>query len=136
MFSFFKRKRQMKKNGKQEKNSSDYSNSQSLGYISKSISTNLDLMKQRTGNSSDITIRTLKIGQNPKIETAIVYVQGLIHTSTVHDFLIESMMNNPNLEEKLTPQEALDVISDECVFCRRCKDRKGLGELIFVPVIR
>ena len=69
-------------------------------------------MKQRTGNSSDITIRTLKIGQNPKIETAIVYVQGLIDTSTVHDFLIESMMNNPNLE-KLTPQEALNVISED-----------------------
>lgn len=113
MFSFFKRKRQMKKNGKQEKNSSDYSNSHTPGYISKSISTNLDLMKQRTGNSSDITIRTLKIGQNPEIKTIIVYVQGLVDTSTVHDFLIESMMNNPNLEEKLTPQKALDVISDD-----------------------
>ena len=42
-----------------------------------------------------------------------MYVQGLVDTSTVHDFIIESMMNNSNLEEKLTPQEALDVIPEE-----------------------
>ncbi len=62
----FQTKKTNEKKREARKKQSDYSNSHTPGYISKSISTNLDLMKQRTGNSSDITIRTLKIGQNPK----------------------------------------------------------------------
>ena len=115
MVSFFKNKGQMKKREKQKIDDKDQSKSKTLEYIDSSISANLDNMKKKTGNSPDIIIRTLKISQNPEIKTTILYVQGLIDNPSVTDFLIESIMKNPHLKEKLLPQEALDVISEEVV---------------------
>ncbi|MFE4426339.1 spore germination protein [Peribacillus butanolivorans] len=111
MVSFFKK---MKKREKQ-KDDKDQSKSKTLEYIDSSISANLDHMKKKTGNSPDIIIRTLKISQNPVMKTTILYVQGLIDNPSVTDFLIESIMKNPHLKEKLLPQEALDVISEDVV---------------------
>ncbi|MBK5484516.1 spore germination protein [Peribacillus sp. TH16] len=115
MVSFFKNKGQMKKREKQKIDDKDQSKSKKLEYIDSSISANLDNMKKKTGNSPDIIVRTLKISQNPEIKTTILYVQGLIDNPSVTDFLIESIMKNPHLKEKLLPKEALDVISEEVV---------------------
>ncbi|MFE4350991.1 spore germination protein [Peribacillus butanolivorans] len=115
MVSFFKNKGQMKKREKQKIDDKDQSKSKKLEYIDSSISANLDNMKKKTGNSPDIIVRTLKISQNPEIKTTILYVQGLIDNPSVTDFLIESIMKNPHLKEKLLPQEALDVISEDVV---------------------
>ncbi|MEJ9227904.1 spore germination protein [Peribacillus butanolivorans] len=112
MVSFFKK---MKKREKQKIDDKDQSKSKTLEFIDSSISANLDHLKKKTGNSPDIIIRTLKISQNPEIKTTILYVQGLIDNPSVTDFLIESIMKNPHLKEKLLPQEALDVISEDVV---------------------
>ncbi|MGW6298541.1 spore germination protein [Peribacillus butanolivorans] len=112
MVSFFKK---MKKREKQKIDDKEQSKSKALEYIDSSISANLDHMKKKTGNSPDIIIRTLKISQNPEMKTTILYVQGLIDNPSVTDFLIESIMKNPHLKEKLLPQEALDVISEDVV---------------------
>ncbi|MGE7764988.1 hypothetical protein [Peribacillus sp. NPDC096540] len=105
----------MKKREKRKIDNKDQSKSKTLEYIDSSISANLNNMKKKTGNSPDIIIRTLKISQNPEIKTSILYVQGLIDNPSVTDFLIESIMKNPHLKEKLLPQEALDVISEDVV---------------------
>ncbi|MFD6440676.1 spore germination protein, partial [Peribacillus sp. NPDC060186] len=112
MVSFFKK---MKKREKQKIDDKGQSKSKTLEYIDSSISANLEHLKKKTGNSPDIIIRTLKISQNPEIKTTILYVQGLIDNPSVTDFLIESIMKNPHLKEKLLPQEALDVISEDVV---------------------
>ncbi|MFJ7753569.1 spore germination protein [Peribacillus muralis] len=111
MVSFFKQKRQ----GKQETKKEEGKRSKTTDYIESSLSANMEIVKQRTGNSPDIIIRTLKISKNPEMKTTIVYVQGLIDNPSVTDFLIESMMKNPHLSEKILPQEALEVISEDVV---------------------
>ncbi|OMP66358.1 spore germination protein [Domibacillus epiphyticus] len=117
MFSFFNGKRQTKKNMKKEQNSSDQPNSNTKypGYIDNTLSTNIDIIRKRTGNSSDIVFRSLKIGRNPEIKTAVVYVKGMVDSQSVNDFLIEPMMNNPALQEKIIPQEVLTIITEEVV---------------------
>ncbi|MGE7879006.1 spore germination protein [Peribacillus muralis] len=111
MVSFFKQKRQ----GKQETKQEEDKRSKTTDYIKSSLSANMEIVKQRTGNSPDIIIRTLKISKNPEMKTTIVYVQGLIDNPSVTDFLIESMMKNPHLSEKILPQKALEVISEDVV---------------------
>ncbi|MBO1000960.1 spore germination protein [Bacillus sp. SD075] len=115
MFSFFKQKGQMKKREKRRIDEKDQSKGKTTELIDSYISVNLEKVKQKTGNSPDIIIRTLKISQNPEIKTTILYVQGLIDNPSVMDFLIESIMKNPHLKEKLLPQEALEVISKDVV---------------------
>ncbi|MEC0347877.1 spore germination protein [Peribacillus frigoritolerans] len=115
MVPFFKQKGQILKRNKQKVVEKDQPKVKTPQYIDKSITTNLDIMKQKTGNSPDIIIRTLKISQNPQIKTTILYVQGLVDNPSVTDFLIESIMKNPHLKEKVLPHEALEVISKDVV---------------------
>ena len=116
MVSFFKQKGQMKKRENFRRiDEKDQSIGITTELIGSSISANLEKVKQKTGNSPDIITRNLKISQNPEIKTTILYVQGLIDNPSVTDFLIESIMKNPHLKEKLLPQEAFEVISKEVV---------------------
>jgi spore germination protein KA len=108
MSSFFKRQ-------KQKKNSQNHSNDRLPKFIDCSLSANLESIKQKTGNSSDVVIRTLKIGINSEIRTAIVYVEGIVNDQSINDFLIESMMKDHDLQEKLTRQNALEIIAEDLV---------------------
>ncbi|MCK1992004.1 spore germination protein [Peribacillus muralis] len=112
MVSFFKQKRQMKQRDTKKE---DQGQSKTVDYIESSLSANMEIVKQKTGDSPDIIIRTLKISQDPEIKTTIVYVQGLIDNPSVTDFLIESIMKNPHLSEKILPQKALEVITEDVV---------------------
>ncbi|WHY96889.1 spore germination protein [Peribacillus simplex] len=117
MVSFFKQKGQMKKRKKQkiDQKEKDQSINKKPQNIESSITANLDIVKQKTGSSPDIIIRTLKTSQNPEIKVTILYVQGLIDNLSVTDFLIESIMKSPHLKEKLLPHEVLELISKDVV---------------------
>ncbi|MFS0892395.1 spore germination protein [Peribacillus frigoritolerans] len=115
MVSFFKQKGQREKPDKQETDEKGQSKSKIPQYIDSYIKANLDIVKEKTGNSPDIIFRTLKTSQNPEIKVIILYVQGLIDSQSVTDFLIESIMKNPQLKEKLLPDEVLEVISEDVV---------------------
>ncbi|MCP3740676.1 spore germination protein [Rossellomorea sp. BNER] len=91
------------------------SESNSSVLIDRSLDTNIETIKKKTGNSSDIVIRTIQNGIFT-IKTAIIYVEGIVDDKSIRDFLIDSLMNDPDiLEEDLTPQNALDIISNQVV---------------------
>lgn len=115
MFSFFKQKGQSSKNNQSKKDNGRQESKEEVERFHDAISTNLDILMRRTGNSSDITVRWLHISQYPEINTAIVYVQGMVDNPTITDFLIESIMKNPHLHVTLSPQEALERISEDVV---------------------
>jgi len=79
------------------------------------LSNNLDVIKNKTGNSFDVIIRNVSIGLQPKIQTAIVYIDGLVDSQSIKDFLIESIIKSPDLQEKLIQQDPLEVIEDEAL---------------------
>ncbi|MFJ7744539.1 spore germination protein [Peribacillus sp. NPDC097295] len=112
MVSFFKQRGRVKKNKNENKGSEKQMEEQQLSF---SISENLKYLKQKTGNSADIVTRTLHISEDPLIKIVIVHVQGLVDTSTLTDFLIESIMKDPELQVNLTAEKALDVITNEVV---------------------
>jgi spore germination protein KA len=108
--SFFKKRKQK---GKRKNQHISESNSSVL--IDLSLDTNIETIKKKTGNSSDIVIRTIQNGIFT-IKTAIIYVEGIVDDKSIRDFLIDSLMNDPDiLEEDLTPQNALDIISNQVV---------------------
>ncbi|WP_419158781.1 spore germination protein [Rossellomorea sp. BNER] len=110
MPSFFKKRKQK---GKRKNQHISESNSSVL--IDRSLDTNIETIKKKTGNSSDIVIRTIQNGIFT-IKTAIIYVEGIVDDKSIRDFLIDSLMNDPDiLEEDLTPQNALDIISNQVV---------------------
>ncbi len=115
MFSFLKGKKQKKNSNNQQENSPIQSIDKFSNNIDTSLSLNLEVIKQRTGNSTDIVIRPVKLGQHPKVKTAIVYIKGLVDSQTVNDFLIEGMINNPALQEQKAQQEVIDMVAEDVV---------------------
>ncbi|MGE7780592.1 spore germination protein [Peribacillus sp. NPDC097264] len=119
MFSFIKGKPD---SGNDEKNNGqDPSSAKLKDYLEMTLKANLEVLKKKTGNSSDIVIRSLS-EKNFKVKIAIVYIKGLIDTQTLHDFLIESILNNPVLHEKSIPKEALQFIGEEVIALGEIKE--------------
>jgi spore germination protein KA len=76
---------------------------------------NLQTIKETTGYSSDIVFRIVRVGQNPEVKVAIVYTDGLVDNQTVNDCLIESLLNDPDMQKQFSPKQALSMIEGNVV---------------------
>ncbi|MFE7083977.1 spore germination protein [Priestia megaterium] len=109
MPSFFKDSKQKKKRSKDNENSpTDYS----VEYISKSLPDNLNTIKQKTGDSSDLVIRHLKLGKYSEMQAAIIYIEGIVDNQTIQEFLLESIMKDTT-KEQMNEQNALNLLSED-----------------------
>ncbi|MED3903455.1 spore germination protein, partial [Priestia megaterium] len=91
MPSFFKdRKPKKKRQQNGENQTTDYP----IEQIEVSLSGNLNNIKKKTGNSSDVVIREIKMGGNSDIKTAIVYVDGIVDNQSIQEYLLQSMMKD------------------------------------------
>ncbi|MDO6851685.1 spore germination protein [Priestia megaterium] len=84
----------------------------SVEYIHDSLSSNLDMIQQKTGKSSDVVIRQIKLGSNSDVETAIIYVEGIVDNQSIQEFLLEAMMKDDK-KTKVNEHNALDLISED-----------------------
>lgn len=129
MFSFFKGKKEMKNSKNQQENSPAESTNKLSNNIDTSLSVNVEIIKKRTGNSSDVVIRAVKLAKFPKVKTKIVYVKGLVDNQTVNDFLIEAMIDNPASQEQNAQQEVIDMIAEDVVAVGGIKKSRDWDEL-------
>ncbi|MED4074505.1 spore germination protein [Priestia endophytica] len=111
MPSFFKDRKSKKDH---EQDAENQSGTNSVEYMHSSLSANLDTIKQKTGNSSDVVIRQLKMGENFDIKTAIVYVEGIVDNQSIQEFLLQSIMKDDH-KETLNQHNALDLISEDMI---------------------
>ncbi|MFD1412574.1 spore germination protein [Oceanobacillus jeddahense] len=81
--------------------------------ISTSITENLNMIKQKTGNSPDIIIRMLPFGHDPKVNTAIAYVDGLVDNPTINEFLVQAM--EESAQEEFQDKDIFTVFSEKVV---------------------
>lgn len=113
---FFKGNQKAKKNQESLKtDDSSPENDHVTGNIRQSLSENLNIIKEKTGNSSDIVVRQLKTGLGGQVETAIVYVAGIADEKAIHEFLIESILNSKELKKKEDSRDILDSIAADAV---------------------
>jgi spore germination protein KA len=109
MPSFFKG-RKPKKNRQRDAENQDTVHSEE--HIQDSLSVNLDMIRQKTGKSSDVIVRQLKMGGNSEIKTAIVYIEGIVDNQSIQEFLLQSMMKD-DVKEKLIQHDAFERISED-----------------------
>lgn len=111
---FFKYKKQ-KGHTDQSKDTRDSENHHVPELIDPSLSVNLDIIKQKTGHSSDIIVRTIITGNTPLHKASVVYVDGLVDTQAINDSLIEPLQTNHDLLEMLYQQDELDEFTKEFI---------------------
>jgi spore germination protein KA len=115
MPSFFKYQTNNRKSSSPESNGTKHSKNNNPKYIYESLSVNLDTIKQITGNSSDIVFRKIKVDAESQIIIAIVYVVGIVDDQIINDFLLESIMNKADLQERFIRQKSLEFLANEVV---------------------
>nr|WP_240689471.1 spore germination protein [Ammoniphilus sp. YIM 78166] len=59
-----------------------------------SLQENIQRVKETLGNSGDIIIREIRIGQDERLKAAILYTDGLSNKNAIHDFIMETLMLN------------------------------------------
>ncbi|OQP23810.1 spore germination protein [Geobacillus zalihae] len=60
--------------------------------MSAELAVNLDIIRQTTGQSSDVVIRRFSLGQERQIKAAIVFVDGLVDDKHVYEFLLTPLL--------------------------------------------
>lgn len=81
-----KKLRQLKKQAQPNQNSTKA--------IPSSLQDQMNDIKEKTGNSTDVIIRKLYLEKGKEPDTAVVFVEGISDSKAINDFLIESIMNN------------------------------------------
>ncbi|WP_082860570.1 spore germination protein [Domibacillus aminovorans] len=127
MLSFFKQKRN--RGNQQQRKEEIYANKPSAT-MDRSLSKNLDDIKRITGNSPDIVIRKVKIGDHAKMDAAVLFVKGLVDSQAVNDLFIESIMKNSQLHEKLPLQDIINLITNEGIPLGQVQSMRNLEEVV------
>ncbi|MFE4427428.1 spore germination protein [Peribacillus butanolivorans] len=72
-----------------------------------SLEGNIQHVKQQLGNSEDIVIREIQIGKEGIFKACIFYTDGLVDTSSIQNFIMESLMLdiNPDQEQMISYQQ-------------------------------
>ncbi|WP_191565381.1 spore germination protein [Metabacillus idriensis] len=130
MPSFFKQKSKNQSN-KQDESSEDISNKEFSELLSISLTGNIATLNHKTGNSSDVIVRMLKISKDPEVTAAIIYIEGIVDNQSINDFLIESIMENFELKVRTDCyEEILDSMADKIVSIGSVKQISDWNELL------
>lgn len=125
MPSFFKDRKPKKKRPQGDENQpTDHQ----IERIQISLSGNLNIIKQKTGNSSDVVIREIKMGGDSDIKTAIVYVEGIVDNQSIQEYLLQSMMKDDH-KEVINQQNAIDLLSKDIMTIGNISSITNLDDL-------
>ncbi|KPD00678.1 hypothetical protein LR69_01056 [Geobacillus sp. BCO2] len=87
--------RQQKKRMDVKQEGSDYSGEASdvpQEPLSAELAVNIDIIRQKTGESSDVIIRRFALGQEWQIKAAIIFVDGLVDEKNVYEFVLTPLL--------------------------------------------
>ncbi|MDO3661668.1 spore germination protein GerKA [Bacillus sp. C28GYM-DRY-1] len=76
--------------------------------ISASLTKNIAETKKEVGCSSDVIIREIKIGEQDRVHLAIIYIAGLVDNSTIHESLIEPLVQDESIQNPHAIQQILE----------------------------
>ncbi|AIQ12664.1 spore germination protein [Paenibacillus durus] len=106
----------MKKNGPNSQNESAGASgnpaagtgNQAVLTISDNLAETLENMKRELGSSPDLKIRKFRIGSAEPFWAAAVYMDGMVNTAAVDEFVLEALMENPEDAAEEVPREPQD----------------------------
>ncbi|MFP3122771.1 spore germination protein [Ectobacillus funiculus] len=86
-----------------------------LGSLHADLKQNIQAIKEVFGGSNDVIIRNIEIGENRRVEIAVLYVEGLVDTESMHNFIMEALMldiKGTELEAQFDLNDILETIKD------------------------
>ena len=103
--------------------------------LSSDLNKNLDHIKKTLGNSSDIVSREFHAGRNAEIKIGVIYTDGLTDSSSVQEFILETLMvsiRNARLDEdEFHSDSLLEVIKTDSLPVGEIKEISQFQKLLF-----
>lgn len=97
--------------------------------LSFNIQDNINSIKQKTGNSSDIVIRELSGGENNCVKIAVLCTEGLVDKQQIVDYILEHIAGELK-GTNLNPQNCLDVLRGAALPVASVKSIENLDNLL------
>jgi spore germination protein KA len=97
--------------------------------FSESLKKNLELFKQRLGDSSDIVIKEFSFGCNNRLNGAVLLVDGLVNTDIVELNILKPLMYDTGLKIDGC-SDSIDAVSHALVSSGDVKKREMLGDAL------
>ncbi|WP_062237846.1 spore germination protein [Fictibacillus sp. FJAT-27399] len=95
--------------------------------LTSNLLSNIDLLKNKLGKTSDLVIRKFEISS---FHIAAIYMQGMADSKTISDFL-SLLIKNENLNsETLSPPEAFHFMNEECISIGQVSTGKSWDSLL------
>ncbi|PKR83864.1 spore germination protein [Heyndrickxia camelliae] len=92
------------------------------------LESNLKILRNITGNSSDIIIRRLMIEAIHR-QGAIVYLDGLVNTDIISESLMESLIHEKSVMNEYSKANLLQIIQEKIITVGDIKTVRQLDEL-------
>lgn len=76
---------------------------------------NISYVKETLGDSSDLIVREIQIGQQSKIQVGIIYIDGLVDAASIQNFIMESLLfdlneSNKHIDRKNVLTQVKDLV--------------------------
>ncbi|WP_226666286.1 spore germination protein [Metabacillus litoralis] len=95
-----------------------------------SLKQNIKIINEALGESDDVIIRKVKVGQEGNISSGIIYIDGLVDTQQINEFIIETLMFDFHNDAFHTSKsDLLGSIKDSAVAVGSIKDLEDFENL-------
>lgn len=80
------------------------------------LAANVQFIRDRLGSSSDFVIRELSTGIWNKLKVSLIYIDGMVNDTTIHDFIMESFMTSQFPQHKdFQSEQIIQYITDKMI---------------------
>lgn len=104
MIRYFLKKLRFWQKAHRNLNKEAYTSKLPKGEISRDLRTNLNILKDIMGTSSDIIMREFAFGHQRQVKAAVVFIDGLTDKAVINESIIKPLMIDSRLicpEEKI-----------------------------------
>ncbi len=122
-----KHKQEQSELSQQHNNEAD--NTNTIYFLEHDLNSNINMLKDKTGNSSDIVIRELTIGSNSQLKAAVIYIEGLVDNKIIDEFVIEALLTDSTIQHSLLDQNLPQFIENNVIALNGMKIITAVNEL-------
>lgn len=100
--------------------------------VNTDLDSNIKLMKELFGNSSDLVVREFHFGSDKEIRVALVFIDGLVDKVSLSEAVLKPLLYRTIVDEerRLLPGNAFELIRDWLVTFSSTKEVEKIGVLL------
>jgi len=123
------RKHKQEQSELHQRHNNEVGNSNTTYSLKHNLNSNIEMIKDKTGNSSDIVIRELTMDLNRPLKAAVIYIDGLVDNKIIDEFVVETLLTDLTIQNSLLDQNLPQLIENKVIALNGIKIIAAVNEL-------